>query len=632
MICLIKKQNFTIPKNLTEEIISELTKLAEKEDTQQVCLNFLERLPLDLQPKFMEHLITLNQATLIPFFQLVAKEGKPELALLANKAIKKMLFLGLTSNETYYVMNKRVFYKAWISKSRLLGHCNLLIAWKKTDDLYESHFMKLNFNSVGIKDLKIKNNISSFELACEQAILGNYMEIDFDDAISLLRDAFQINLKYESQGFIPAWFKEYEDLFEKFSDKDIPKINLNIAENLNIKEFVHVFINAIKNGDSFLLYDFSTPEFQKLLGKRNMTNHFFLKELAKKAFIKVEAEMTEKSKNYTLLEAQIIVSNEQDEIEKYLIIFEVYQEGLRYFINNYKIKDYLKLDYGCTENPLNYYTYCQLYEVKEPKVLQEWLEGHSEIAITGEFEEGTCYKWFKKPKEILDGIDITEAIFGEFIVTPFELVVFAKNIHDLGYICTKLEPNMLGKYINSITKFYSRVKNVYKVFTKPEARLAKLLEDDGIQKEKKAIVKLGDNYLVKDFCESNSYYKINAGADATYYYQKAEGYTEGLLCSEDVLEYQVRPNWFSISSFNPDALYQSLYQMDIKLEDTVFIDELESLKKGEMSPHLFNNLEKRAWHLLKFLHLANKENDLQKNLGIVWEPNELANRIGVLIS
>jgi len=95
--------------------------------------------------------------------------------------------------------------------------------------------------------------------------------------------------------------------------------------------------------------------------------------------------------------------------------------------------------------PVNFKVYTSVFLVNNYQKVQNFFQNKEQIHLTGEFENGLCYKWFQSSDPLEKGIDISQGVYGEFILTEKELIVFGANLANV----TELTYFLLEKLIDN---------------------------------------------------------------------------------------------------------------------------------------------------------------------------------------
>ena len=165
---------------------------------------------------------------------------------------------------------------------------------------------------------------------------------------------------------------------------------------------------------------------------------------------------------------QLIAGNEKDELQKIDLSFTMEKIKSFWRFTEVKIECFRPVGSDDPLNPLNYKVYASVYKVNNYSLLKNILDNWDQVHLTGEFEEGNCYKWFKTVNILDTGINVSRDIYGEFILTNEELIIFSdhlQNLTEVSHHCQDMVFNNKGIEMQLLAKGISRVRNVYRVIT-----------------------------------------------------------------------------------------------------------------------------------------------------------------------
>ncbi|MDK2822729.1 MAG: hypothetical protein PWP71_647 [Clostridia bacterium] len=476
------KRSFS-KKGVYSELAKELIFLAELDGAQATCLNIIGNLPFDIQHKIIIDLARANNPKLIPFFQLVAKEMEGEIKKAACRVLKKYEYLGyeIKPLDTEQLPMKNLL--AFASQSRLEGTCVLLFLIEGKNE-FQAHYFVLAFNHLGIKEYFQHRSVSKSEIL-NGIEKHNLVTLNFFEAQQLLLDAYQQNRKFGTK--VANGFSQYQHLLNKNFDSTskcyydcLTKLSRN---KLSPWRLINAYLLALKNMDATLIYDISAPVLQMKFGKRNEFLKNWVHPFDKYTFIKSIPKKWQKNGNKITSQMQLVACNENDELKKIDLDFELLKIEDNWFISNVIVSGFSTLDNTDPLNPLNYKVYTNIYKINSLSTLRNFFDNWELVHLTGELEGGVCYKWFKTSDPIEEGIDISKEVYGEFILTNHELIIFGgslKNVTEIGYYLVKNIKDIKGINLELTMRNLCTVREVYQVVENSQLLLSESLKKNYI--------------------------------------------------------------------------------------------------------------------------------------------------------
>jgi hypothetical protein len=454
------------------ELINELIVLAEMEGAQSTCLNIIENTPVEIQIKIIQSLAKTNNPKLIPLFQMLAREMEGEVQKLTQIALRKYQYLGYEIKLFAPQEIKAGDIEAFTSLTRLEGAC-ILVFIHHFEGKYHAYYFSLALNSLGIKEYFQYSSIHKEDLL-NIIEKQNLRKIDFSLAQRLLKDAHSQNMRFGTKA--ASGFSQYKFLFNINQEKGINSIELSELFNGELKpeQIINIYFFALKNMDSALVYDLVGPKLQEKFGSRDDFIAKWKNPLQKCTFIKSVPLDWEENQSFYHRRYHLIVGNENDELQKYDFYF-VLEKGENWRISEVKIECFRPIGYNDPLNPLNYQVYASVYKINNGSLLNKIFDSWNQVHLTGEFEGGNCYKWFKTGNVLNIGIDVARDIYSEFILTNQELIIFNSNLQNLTEVGYFFQEQVLQKNydikIQLLVKGPCRVRDVYRVITEKDFSL-----------------------------------------------------------------------------------------------------------------------------------------------------------------
>lgn len=517
---------------------------------------------------------------------------------------------------------------AYVTLDRFSGKCGLLFLWEKGlfNKELEVHNFLLSFNHEGIKKYTVKKLTLAHGKYWEEDLAG-YVRIDFLEAVSLLQDAYQQNVRF---GTVPAldWIK-YDEFFLKNKLLDIDRVQLLQKfsfSNITPVEFTNIYLSALKRMDNAILYDLSSPERQKRLGPRDDFLLFSNQSLSAYSILKSQVVITKKYGKRRMASAFIIVSTPEDEIMKIEYNLVLLRCGRGWYLDGLQELSRCVLTADHPENPMNYRVFCSIYHFSQPHLIKNWLEGSPDIFLTGEFEGGICYKLLKTEEVPGKSIDVLSGIISEFMITEKELFIYAQKPSHLAKMERLLIQTFKDK-VNFKQKYNLPVRKLYQAALQGSS-LEDLLSKDSVKQGATNFPALSaflhwQGYgQVCDKLKRNALYKLQLDKETLYCFIERK---KPDLEQPVFIEYYISGNWLRLNVYN-GSIGEEISKLGARVE---VIKEHEFGRQDNRItiPHC----KKQQWEMYKMLILMGREAPSLKAMGLVPSVSGLARRLGTLV-
>lgn len=360
-----------------------------------------------------------------------------------------------------------IFYKAFVSGDRLQGKCSLSVVWRLgKEKKYQVQRYDLAFGQVGITDYL------EAEIPClpgkrlKNCIFPHSVEVSLLEAAALLQDAYETSML--SKCPLPAELNISDSLFA-YNTADLDRallLSKISAGPMDEEGFVNVYAAAMRREDSFLMYDLSSPERQQILGVRNRSLFNNIGISGASLVLKSQVRCAdEKLRDIFTLEAYL--STRDDQIQRVLYLIKITISKGEFLIDSVKEIERCPVDKNDPRNPLDYHISCSLYRLRENKGLENWLQSHPDLFLSGEFAYGASYKWIIDGDNTYTDFNITNSILGEVILTNNQVLIFSQRSENL----LKLEKEILPvvkKQITGMRKFQLSIAELYRAMLVPQ--------------------------------------------------------------------------------------------------------------------------------------------------------------------
>lgn len=376
----------------------------------------------------------------------------------------------------------RYYITSYISATRCKGYCTLMFLVKNAEGGLGAHYFKLKFNHVGIKDYYYYEELSK-EALIQIIDKQDLYPLHIGDAKLILQDAYLQSCRYEKR--LPGDPNKYMGLLRLRENDKCKRSILKLQENLQtFPRIINAYLLALKNLDLALMYDLATDSLQRVYGEREC----FIKKgrhaLQDYTLLKSEIIKFQKKGKDSLIEVQLIATDAEDNLNKIDTEFKILEIDEGYLIADVHIKKMVVIEPKDHLNPLNYVVYTKVYQINEPALIKKIFEQDAHIHITGELEDQICYKWFKSVDNLEVGIDVLEHIYGEFILTKQELIIYSHNLRNLSEICFYLKDNLPKESLSFSNKAKCDVRSIYQLLLDNK----KFSEDEKIKSQKSYII------------------------------------------------------------------------------------------------------------------------------------------------
>ncbi|KJS87400.1 MAG: hypothetical protein JM58_04420 [Peptococcaceae bacterium BICA1-8] len=465
--------------NIYSELAKELLVLTELDGAQSTCLNIIENLPSDIQLKITINLSKTNNPKLIPLFQLISREMEGEIQRIAVKTLRKFEYLGHKASPLDPLQFSFLDVQAYVSPSRLQGSC-VLVFMMKMEKEYNAYYFSLAFNHLGIKEY-FQHTSSNKEELLKIIEKQNLRSINYFSAQTLLQDAYKQNQRFGTK--VASGLSQYKHFLTnntKVEAKENSRELLRLsAKEVTPERLINAYFLALKNMDAALVYDIAAPSLQNKFGDRDDFLANWVHPFEKYSFIKSIPLGWINGENNASCQYQIIGSNENDELKKIDFNFDLEKNNEQWCIAGVKIECFSPINDGDPLNPLNYKVFAGVYSISNYINIKSTFDNWDKVHVTGEFDGGICYKWFKAGDPVDKGLDISSDIYGEFILTNNELIIFSSSLKNVTEICYFFQELLqdANKSVHLAVKGLCHVRDVYRVITDTEFTLAKELKE-----------------------------------------------------------------------------------------------------------------------------------------------------------
>ena len=517
-----------------------------------------------------------------------------------------------------------LFYQAFASQDRVEGRCTLIILWKTSGNKRElaEHTYVLHFNHEGIKEQRIGKISRAAHLFRRNDTSFDYAQLTYLEAAALIQDAWQQNTRFKTA---PGEGQhDFYLLGQNTAGVDRKVLFNKIAPHkYGPRAIVNIYLSAIRRMDNSLLYDISSFNRQHILGDRT---EYILKcneEYVDYSCLRSGIKAIGRSGKNVILSAYAIFSTREEEMIKINFQVVIIKHDEQYYIDDFKVLNQEALNDGHPDNPLHYPVFCSVYGLSNRETVEDWLERASNIFLTGEIKDSSCYKELKERINSWQDFNIADRIIGEFILTADKLIVFAKKPGDLAR-AEKSAARHVDSHMRRYAKYYLPVRELYGAVLSNDDRC---LEQSLLKyRADSALIDFGQNQYISGLRLHRRDSRVWLGADSYYAFCQKAGSTGEQKLTQ--VEYYISGKWIKINVFGGKAEAEITQlrkeRKDLTINRIIYDYEWED--SYEASACFVS--EQRKWEIYKSLWQLSKENNIIREMGLVPALKDVAGIMG----
>ncbi len=282
-------------------------------------------------------------------------------------------------------------------------------------------------------------------------------KISYQDFLLLLHDSLvqcQYQTSEETQNSVLA--QHIANAFHYKAEK--PEAYYSYQFHFDADALLNVYLHAVSCKDSSLIYNLYAASNRQQLGKRSFYMKHWYHELENHQVIRSYRESHAKNNDCHLVKLLVIAPNQK------LLNIEMYMETVTEndgcFLKKVLVMDVLPAE---QEAELllaeNFAVRC--YRVQESLALTEFFGHIPEVIISGEFAQGTCYKWLKTIDILKNGANLAKQYRAQIILTERQAIIYSDDINELEQIDYLLK-SRLTKFCSLETSGYDTLGNIYR--------------------------------------------------------------------------------------------------------------------------------------------------------------------------
>ena len=456
------KNNNKMPKRLMEKLSNDLHDLLQSHEGTLLALQLLENLPHQVKKSLVANLSTVHSEEVAKFMLLIAKEyPQEELGLLAERSIKKLALAGVpqVSLDLLQVNDNPVtFSGALVSRTRLKGDMSLVLFFVESVEraTYSAYFFNLSFGEMGIKEFFYTKEISEAQrgiMESEQV----YQRVSFSEALYLLSLAHAYNIESESLPalgiFVYGWLLEQIEQMELAGD-----IYPLLWTDVTPEHLVNGLCLALRRED-YQLVDYLTEGCGELSLYKGLLlhNEIISEELQEPGVIKALLKMEEEEGLFQLM-----------------LEFKFAFEDSRWKLLSIEELERKKVDWEWLEEALSANTETACYFLHQPHGARIFIESVEGMEMFQEGEGIDLYKWWDLDKVLEEGINFSNAVLADFLVSEDEMVIMANDKDKLEQAKKFVESN-IGMEIEEMEAEPS-FEIIYKIYDQDNMSFNELID------------------------------------------------------------------------------------------------------------------------------------------------------------
>ncbi|MDW7674404.1 MAG: hypothetical protein SCK28_07720 [Bacillota bacterium] len=459
------RNTYKLPKKLMEKLARDLAELMDSEEGALLALQLLENLPNEAKISLISNLSMVYTPEVARFMALVLEEYPGEkLAAVAERSLKKLSLAGVPAVQKSLTSEKATaenFCYGLVSKTRLKGIVSLVLIFKndENDKAFDAYFFTLCFSEMGIKEFFFGRELNDEQIAVIMTD-ENYGKIDYIDSLTLLKLAYDCNLKYDS---LPA--------LGIFIYKSLIKQTASLPEDAAFN-FYHILAQEVNpivltNGICLAI----RTEDYRLLDYLTENQRQMLPEIGLLLESKVLSCSEEPDAAIVLVE---IISEEENGLNRYQWTINYKKENNRWQLIKITADEGENLEWSWLEETLSLNNITCAYYVYQSHGVRLFIESLEGIEFFQESDDLDFYKWWDVDAIMEKGVSFKDTVLADLIIGEDELVVLASSEERLAEVKEILEAGLTHEI--ELLEEELPVEVVYKIFDHDKMSFSELIE------------------------------------------------------------------------------------------------------------------------------------------------------------
>lgn len=568
----MRKKKPYFPRPVLKSLANDIKKLVAEPEGRLFLLEIIEEIPFDLRPAVLESLSSFYEPEMTAFFHLMKAEFGSELEALCNRSLEKYSLAGLDISPPQFFRGS--FYKAYATCSRHTSRIAVDIAWDIGGAGVYVECFYLAFNGDGVHSFFMVEDMPLSQYEQDREALAEMARISFDDACSLICQAYQQNIVHMTRPALGKFlYQKYLSHGQRLSAQQEKELTGRLSSHLGPRQLVNSFFRAIRERDWAYLDSIVTDEAVPA------TQEFFpvMHQL-------VEGQVEEVS-----------ASRSTAQVNSYAIAMEersCYQERYQFHLErgatkNWIIKNCLQVAREEIENlselnPFNHQVYCRVYEIADLDGLFEILDRVDDVHQLEELPYGLHMRVTHYDEDLSQGVSLLSGVVADMIVNGDEFVVACRDFDTLmdfhHLILSEVGVPVVskGEYQVNLMTLYSYLSGQYLHFED----VLLIEEDDYLFEDGMHFI--STRYLIKDRDKVEKRIKelhnlaLHISDDYRVFYQ-IESRTKG---SEFFVEYVLGSGWVTVSTFGEADMARARRSFEERMFDSLEFDGMEVRENG----------------------------------------------------
>lgn len=457
------KKQFKLPKKFTEKLAQDLAVLLASHEGALLALQLLENLPGEAKVSLISNLSMVHSEEVARFFILIMKEYPGEkVGLIAERSLKKLKLAGVDITNQGLPPIKCTpenFSSGLLSKSRLKGFVSLVLFFRNQEvpETFDVLFFSLSFGEAGIKEFFYAKELTG-EQAKELLQDENYLEITFEDALSLLNIAYDFNLDYDT---LPALgYFIYQNLLES-ALKVSGSFNFYpvLAEEINPAILANGLCLAIRREDYHLI--------EELTGYKQV-------EIPEIGLLLANSVKSVEKLNGLWQILMEVIAEEDDGLYRMNWKFEIEEDKGMLILARVEQLESTSLEWNWLEEALSLNNITAAYYVHQSHGVRLFVESLEGVEFFQDGRELDFYKWWDLEKVLQKGLSFNETVIADLILGEEDLVIITDDQEKLEQVQQLLESNL--PYELEILDDEMPVEVVYRIFDQEKMSFNQLIE------------------------------------------------------------------------------------------------------------------------------------------------------------
>ncbi|ABI69440.1 MAG: hypothetical protein PHG94_06695 [Syntrophomonas sp.] len=571
-----KKRQVAFPRAILKNLADEIKKMAGSNEGRLFILEMVEEIPYDIRAQVIEGLSAFYEDEIVEFFQLLKAEYGSEMESLCARALEKFSMAGLDISSPIFFQGSLL--KAYATCSRHTGRLSLDIAWKASGKGVHVESFYLTFNADGLHSFFLVENMPLAQFEHDRQVLGEMVELSFDEASLLISQAFALNLRHMSRPSVGRFlYQKYLSHSTTISEIQERELLHRISPRLTPRQLVNSFFYALKYQDlSYILSLISTSHTPQALQQFDG----FLK-LGKTLLEGQVEEVYASGKHARVIASSLGLKDHELEQHSYCFYLVKVESGHWSIVDIQSLPSQAKTRTNLT-NPLEANVFCRVYEITDMDEFFLVLDKIDNIREMEELPYGihmrlTCFE-----DNFNHGVSFFTGVIADMIINGDEFVVISREqstvaeIHKLFISLSGIPVIYRGEYEVSLLKAYRYLGGNYVYFEDV------LVDQEGEQVFDDGMRFISARYLVKDYKKvwqrmgELSLVEIETTVDYRVYYQLEDRNGAPAFFAEYILG----PNWLSISAFGELDLNQARQSLEKEIYEYLEYDGMELKTEG----------------------------------------------------